>query len=72
MSYRLPNPNEISLVMRNAIQSLKDYVDSRNIRCKVLTTAERDAMTAETGMVIFNSTLSKHQGFDGTAWQNFY
>lgn len=72
MPFKVPSPNDLPLAARNAIQALKDYVDSRNIRCRVVTTTERDALAAEAGMVVFNSTLSKHQGYDGSAWQSFY
>ncbi|MGR3318148.1 MAG: hypothetical protein ACUZ8O_06670 [Candidatus Anammoxibacter sp.] len=33
-----------------------------------LTTAERDALTAVNGMVIFNTTTGKFEGFEGGAW----
>lgn len=35
-----------------------------------LTTAERDALTAANGMVIYNSTLDKFQGYENGAWVN--
>ena len=35
-----------------------------------LTTAERDALTAVNGMVIYNTTLNKFQGYENTAWVN--
>jgi hypothetical protein len=38
----------------------------------VLTTTERNALTPTAGMMIYNSTDSKHQGYDGTSWNNFY
>jgi len=38
----------------------------------VYTTAQRDLLTVTAGAIIFNSTLSKHQGFDGTIWNNLY
>jgi len=44
----------------------KAFVPSR------MTTTERDAMTPIAGMVIFNLTVSKHQGHDGTTWNDFY
>lgn len=72
MPFKVPSPNVLPQSARNAVQSVKEYTDARNLRSRVMTTAERDAMTAEAGMVIFNSTLSKHQGFDGTTWNNFY
>lgn len=37
-----------------------------------LTTTERDALTPVAGMVIFNSTTNKHQGYDGTIWNDLY
>jgi len=36
------------------------------------TTTQRDALTAVAGMVIFNTTVNKHQGYDGSSWNNFY
>ena len=35
-----------------------------------LTTAERNALTAAAGMVIWNSTTTQFEGFDGTNWIN--
>lgn len=72
MAFRLPAVAELPRPVRLAVQGLKDYVDARNLRCVRLTTAERDALTAEAGMIVFNTTVSKHQGYDGSAWQNFY
>lgn len=40
-----------------------------------MTTVQRDAMAlaaADEGMMIFNTEVKKHQGWDGTTWQNFY
>lgn len=37
------------------------------------TSTERDALTnIEAGVIIFNTTTSKHQGYDGSAWNNCY
>ncbi len=36
-----------------------------------LTTAERDALTPESGMMIFNTTTSQFEGYDGTVWIAF-
>ena len=35
-----------------------------------LTTTERNALTASNGMVIYNSTLNKFQGYENGAWVN--
>jgi len=37
-----------------------------------LTTTERDALEPIEGMVIFNTSTKKHQGWDGTTWNDFY
>jgi hypothetical protein len=39
---------------------------------KSYTTTERNALTAVTGAMIFNTTDSKAQVYDGTAWQNLH
>jgi len=38
-----------------------------------ITTTERDALSGLTGgEIIFNTTTSKHQGYDGTTWNDLY
>lgn len=38
-----------------------------------MTTAQRDAIaTPAAGLIIYNTTDNKHQGYDGTNWNNFY
>jgi hypothetical protein len=38
----------------------------------VLTTTQRDALTATRGMFIYNSTTDKHQGYNGTIWNDLF
>lgn len=35
-------------------------------------TAERPDATQNEGMIIYNSTTSKHQGSDGSTWNDLY
>lgn len=35
-----------------------------------LTTTQRDALSASNGMIIYNTSLNKFQGFEGGAWTN--
>jgi hypothetical protein len=35
-----------------------------------MTTTQRDALTAENGWIIYNSTLNKFQGYENGAWAN--
>lgn len=37
-----------------------------------MTTTQRDAITAVAGLMIYNTTTNKHQGYDGTSWNDFY
>jgi len=38
-----------------------------------MTTTQRDAIASPaTGLMIFNTTTGKHQGYDGTVWNDFY
>ena len=42
----------------------------QNVKLDNKTTTQRDAMTAAAGHVIFNTTLSKFQFYDGSNWLN--
>ena len=45
-------------------------IGSSQLRIKSFTTAERDALTASTGDIIYNSTLTKMQIRIGSAWKS--
>tara|TARA_R110002051_G_scaffold257065_1_gene316092 strand:- start:499 stop:801 length:303 start_codon:yes stop_codon:yes gene_type:complete len=40
------------------------------VKVNTLTTTQRNALTAANGMIIYNSTDSKLQGYQGGAWAN--
>jgi hypothetical protein len=42
------------------------------MKMKGITTTERDNLSTEAGTIIFNSTLSKHQAYNGTTWNDLY
>ena len=49
----------------------QDYVEAGGyVQFGSLTTAERDALTAANGMVIYNSSTNKFQGYENGAWVN--
>jgi len=52
--------------------SLKVITTTGAFTPPILTTTERNALTPTAGMMIFNSTDSKHQGYDGSTWNNLY
>jgi hypothetical protein len=38
-----------------------------------MTTAQRDAIASPaTGLMIYNTTSNKHQGYNGSTWNDFY
>tara|TARA_B100000085_G_scaffold236431_1_gene225059 strand:+ start:4 stop:1104 length:1101 start_codon:yes stop_codon:yes gene_type:complete len=59
----LPRPDEKLHVVGNA--KVTGFVQFGS-----LTTAERDALTAVNGMVIYNSSTNKFQGYENGSWAN--
>ncbi len=44
--------------------------DTAGLKLKNLTTVERDALTASTGLAFFNTTAGKMQVYNGVTWKN--
>ena len=55
-----------NLIVNGTIDSTNIFLSPR------LTTTQRDSLTAISGMVIFNTTTNKHQGYNGASWFDFY
>ena len=59
----------------NARAQLQLQSTSKGFLPNVLTTAQRDAVSwvaGDAGMIIYNSTTNKHQGWNGTTWNDMY
>ncbi len=52
--------------------SLNVSTTTGTFRPPIMTTTQRDALTPVAGDVIYNSTTNKHQGYNGTIWNDFY
>lgn len=71
-SFKIPSPNDLPLVVRNAFNALRQYVDYENYHAPTVTTAERDALDLVEGLWVYNVDTQKFQGYDGTTWHNFH
>jgi len=58
------------IILKNGKTTLPSVTGS--FTPNVLTTTQRNALTAAAGMMIYNSTTNKHQGYDGTSWNDLY
>ena len=56
----------------NAVAQLEVSSTTKGFLPPRMTTAQRDLIAAVAGLVIYNTTTNKHQGHNGTAWQDFY
>jgi hypothetical protein len=43
-----------------------------SIQCPSMTTTQRNSTSPSAGAIIFNTTTSKHEGYDGAAWNALY
>lgn len=59
-------------IVTNASVALEIKSTTKAFVASRMNSTQRDAMTAIAGMVVFNTTTNKHQGYDGSAWQDFY
>jgi hypothetical protein len=73
---RLPIPNSdpyqkqlnvrLYEVLRDVIQQLNRMVDGQTLN---VTTTEKNALTPQAGMVVFDTTLGKLSVYTGSAWE---
>lgn len=61
-----------SLLVVELNESLKYQSTLGGIGIPSMTSAQRDLLTPFSGLVIFNSTTNKHQGYDGSGWNDLY
>lgn len=66
------NTSDINIKASSGSLFLNSGVSDGAVVVPVLTEAQRDALSPVAGMVIFNSTSSKHQGHDGSSWNDLY
>jgi hypothetical protein len=47
---------------------IADYLKYYSVAAKSMTTTERDALSPSDKMIIYNSTTTKFQGYNGATW----
>ena len=62
--------NAVKITGDQTIAGVKTF--SNAIISASYTTTQRDTLTGVAGMVIFNTTINKHQGYNGSSWNDFY
>jgi hypothetical protein len=61
---------ELGIFVRIETDALKITGTIGALQAPTLTTTQRDALSAENGMIIYNSTLSTMQAYANSAWVN--
>ncbi|MBD3353507.1 MAG: hypothetical protein GF364_18635 [Candidatus Lokiarchaeota archaeon] len=66
------NPNfgisKVDILTKNLLRAR----GAARIQVPNYTTTERNEIYAAQGDIIFNTTTKKHQGYDGSSWNNLY
>ena len=68
---RTPDSDDIVGVVRDLIKRVERLERSESVS-PAYTTVERPAAADAPRLIIFNSTTSKHQASDGSAWHDIY
>ena len=67
------NSNKADIATINANETIiSGNLTASNVFLPKKTTTERDAMSAQDGMIIFNTTNSKAQVYGGGSWHNLW
>jgi len=64
--------NELYQIDSTGVEKQVSAINLQVLPLQGITTAQRNLLSPVAGMIIFNTTVSKHQGYDGTAWQDLY
>lgn len=67
-----PQVNTIELYMKQGIlYQINEQGIEQQIGIPVVTTAQKNSL-AIVGAIVYDKDIGKHQGFDGTNWNNLY
>lgn len=67
-----PQANTVELYIKNGVLfQVNEQGVEQQIGIPVVTTAQKNSL-AIAGVIVYDKTLGKHQGYDGTTWNNLY
>ena len=67
-----PQSNTVELFMKNGIlYQINEQGIEQQIGIPVVTTAQKNSL-AILGAIVYDKDIGKHQGFNGTTWNNLY
>lgn len=67
-----PQANTVELYIKNGIlYQINDQGIEQQIGIPSVTTAQKNSL-AIAGVIVYDKSIGKHQGFDGTTWNDLY
>ena len=67
-----PQANTVELYMKNGIlYQINEQGIEQQIGIPSVTTDQKNSL-AIAGVIVYDKTLGKHQGYDGTTWNDLY
>jgi hypothetical protein len=71
---KIKNTSEVlvDIIKRLTLVEARSLYRKTPLKVPKLTTTERDALDAEAGDFIYNTTTNKHQGYNGSTWNDCY
>ena len=66
------NTSDVNIKSSSGSIHINNGVTTGALVVPILSEAQRDALTAIAGMVVYNTDSNKHEGYNGSSWNAFY